>query len=293
VADETQTRTLGGLLRHARAVLQASGHDEAALDARLLVEHFTGATRADTILDPGRLVSAAQVLAVEAALQRRLAAVPVYRIIGERDFYGLRLRLSPATLEPRPDTEALVDLILPSVRAAADRHGACRVLDLGTGTGAIALALLREEPRATAVATDISLDALATAAANADINALSDRFQPLVSDWFDAVEGRFDIIVSNPPYIASKDIAMLKREVRENDPRTALDGGPDGLDAYRSIAAGAPEYLGSDGAIAVEIGYDQAETVPAVFAARNFALVQTASDLAGVVRALMFEPIGR
>lgn len=286
--DETVKPTLGALLTHVRGALQEAGQAEASLDARLLVEHFTGATRADSILDPGRAVDPGQAGAVQAALARRLAGTPVHRIIGERDFYGLRLKLSPGTLEPRPDTETLVDLVLPAMRAAAERHRACRVLDLGTGTGAIALALLREEPRATVVATDISRDALATASANADMNGLSDRFRPLVSDWFDEVEGRFHIIVSNPPYIASQEIAALPREVRENDPLAALDGGADGLDAYRAIAGGAAQHLEPAGVVAVEIGHDQADSVPAVFAEQGFVLAHAAADLAGVARALMF-----
>ena len=280
--------TLGQLLLHVRKTLTGAGLAEAALDARLLVEHFTGTSRTDAITDPQRPVPAEAVEAILAALERRLAGEPVHRIIGAREFYGMRLVLSPGTLEPRPDTEALVDLVLPFVRAAADRHGACRILDLGTGTGAIALALLSQEPRARAIGADISDDALATATLNADMTGNAGRFQAVRSQWFDAIGGRFHIIVSNPPYIASNDILSLEREVRDHDPLAALDGGPDGLAAYREIAAGAAQYLEEGGVAAFEIGHDQSEAVAAIFAAAQFRPAGSARDLAGVVRALAF-----
>lgn len=288
--DEAAARpSLGALLRHVRAGLEQAGMPDAGLEARLIVEHATGASRTDILLDPHRLPTLAQTALALAALERRLAGEPVHRVVGEREFYGLRLKLSAATLEPRPDTEALVDLALPRLRALCDRHGGARVLDLGTGTGAVALALIGEEPRATATATDISADALATAGGNADINALGGRFTPLQSDWFSAIAGRFHMIVSNPPYIASSQIKTLQREVRDHDPLAALDGGEDGLDAYRAIADGAGAHLAPDGSVAVEIGHDQAETVPAIFAARGFRLAESRRDLAGTMRALMFE----
>ena len=279
---------LGALVIHVRQTLTKAGLTEAALDARLLVEHFTGTSRTDAITDRQRPVPEEQVAAVLAALARRIAGEPVHRIIGARDFYGMRLTLSPGTLEPRPDTEALVDLALPFVRAAADRHGTCRILDLGTGTGAIALALLSQEPRSQAVGADISDDALATAAINADMTGNTGRFQAVRSHWYSEIEGRFHIIVSNPPYITSNDILSLEREVRDHDPLAALDGGPDGLAAYRVIAAGAAQYLEEGGIAAVEIGHDQSETVAAIFAAAGFRSAGSARDLADVVRALAF-----
>lgn len=280
--------TLGELVTHARRALGDAGIADAALDARLLVEHFTGTSRADALLDPQRPIAPEAGRAVQAALDRRIAGEPVHRIIGSREFYGMRLALSPATLEPRPDTEALVDLALPHLRAAAERHGRCRLLDLGTGTGAIALALLGQEPRATALATDISAEALATAAGNADMTGNKERFRTLQSDWFSAVEGRFHIIVSNPPYIVSKEIGTLEREVRDHDPLAALDGGPDGLAAYRRIAAGAAAHLEHDGVIAVEIGHDQEQAVEAIFARNGFARIGASRDLGGIIRALAF-----
>ena len=281
-------RTLGGLVAELRGALAAAGKSEAALDARLIVEHAASVSRTDLLLDPGRAVTDEAAAAALAMLERRLAGEPVHRILGHREFYGLRLALSPGTLEPRPDTEALVDLALPFARAAADAHGQCRILDLGTGTGAVALALLAAEPRATALATDISADALATAAANADMTGNAQRMRTLCSRWYDAIEGRFHIIVSNPPYIASGEIAALAPEVRVHDPLAALDGGADGLDAYRAIAEGAAGHLEPGGIVAVEIGIGQAQAVEEIFAGRGFALLGGADDLGGVRRALGF-----
>ena len=279
---------LGALVRHVRATLEAAGKPDAALDARLLVEHFTGTSRTDAVTDPHRVLTQAQVDSVLSALTRRLADEPVHRILGAREFYGMTLSLSQETLEPRPDTEALVDLVLPSLRAIADEKGACRVLDLGTGTGAIALALLSQDARAHALATDISTDVLATARANANMTGVGERFVTRASRWFDAVEESFDIIVSNPPYIPSKDIASLEREVRNYDPLAALDGGDDGLDAYRAIAEGCVSHLSDGGVIAVEIGHDQEADVVSIFEDQGLRHEQSVRDLGGVMRALLF-----
>ena len=288
MAETAAGWTLGRLVRHLRDGLDQAGKPDAALEARLIVEEVTGASRADMIVDAGRPVAAGDAERALSMLARRLAGEPVHRIFGAREFHGLRLVLSPGTLEPRPDTEALVDLALPFVRAAADRHGKCLILDLGTGTGAVALALLAREPRALATATDISPDALATASANADMSGMAARFRALKSNWFDAVDGRFDVIVSNPPYIATNEIASLAREVRDHDPLAALDGGADGLDAYRAIAAGFAGHLAEDGAVAVEIGIGQAPAVETIFAGFGLRPAARADDLGGVLRALAF-----
>lgn len=288
MAEGALPSALGPLARHLRQALERAGKPDAGLEARLIAEHATGASRAALVTDPGRSLSGAQVAAAAAMLERRLSGEPLHRILGHREFYGLRLALSPATLEPRPDTEALVDLALPFVRAAADRDGQCLILDLGTGTGAVALALIAQEPRARAVVTDISPDALATAAANADMTGNATRFRAVRSDWFDAVEGRFDVIVSNPPYIATNEIASLDREVREHDPPAALDGGADGLDAYRAIAGGAPAHLAAGGVVAVEIGIGQETDVEAIFSGCGLRTARRAKDLGGVLRAIAF-----
>jgi len=280
--------TLGELLGKARSRLIEAGISEAALDARLLVEHFTGTTRADAIARPQQPVAAAACAAAEAALARRAAGEPVHRILGFREFYGLRLFLSAETLEPRPDTETLVEAVRPLAEAITRRKGICRVLDLGTGTGAIALALLSAVPSAVATGVDISDDALATAARNAGELGLARRFKPLKSDWFSKISGQFDVIVSNPPYIASDDIAMLQTEVREFDPHRALDGGRDGLEAYRPISEGAKALLAKEGYVAVEIGATQKADVVKLFGKAGFALRDARSDLGGRDRALVF-----
>ncbi|MGS1094206.1 peptide chain release factor N(5)-glutamine methyltransferase [Aquamicrobium terrae] len=280
--------TLAELLGAARRKLAESGVEDAALDARLLVEHFTGTSRSDAIARPDRTIDPRTVAEVEAALARRCRGEPVHRILGFREFYGLRLSLSVETLEPRPDTEVLVDAVLPFMRDVASREGECRVLDLGTGTGAIALALLANVPGAVATGVDISDDALATAARNAVDLGLADRFRPKKSDWFAEISGRYHVIASNPPYIGSNEIAALQKEVRLFDPLRALDGGDDGLEPYRIIAAGAASHLEQGGRVAVEIGSTQRLEVGSIFADAGFRLVRALSDLAGNDRVLVF-----
>jgi release factor glutamine methyltransferase len=238
---------------------------------------------------PDAQVDQQVVAAVRTAIARRLAGEPVHRIIGFREFYGLKLFLSPETLEPRPDTETLVDAVLPFLRQLVARVGAGRILDLGTGTGAIALALLSEVADTTAVGVDISADALATATRNARDNGLSERFEAVQSDWFEKISGSFHVIVANPPYIATEELETLQGEVRDYDPARALDGGPDGLDAYRTIAAQVRAHLEAAGRLAVEIGHTQKEEVSRLFEAAGLRTVEVRKDLAGRDRVLVFE----
>lgn len=280
--------TLASLLQLARKQLDDAGMDSAALDARLIVEHFSRTSRTDAIVRPDLPIARDISAAVEAALARRLAGEPVHRILGCREFYGLKLALSPDTLEPRPDTETLVDAVLPFARAVVSRQGSCRILDLGTGTGAIALALLAEVPEATANGTDISAAALATAKKNAVSLGLESRFSASESSWFAEISGRYDVIVSNPPYIPSRDIEFLQREVRDFDPRRALDGGEDGLDPYRIIADGADAFLNHGGIVAVEIGSTQNADVAQLFSKEGWQLSKAEKDLSGNDRVLVF-----
>ncbi|RUV39440.1 peptide chain release factor N(5)-glutamine methyltransferase [Mesorhizobium sp. M7A.F.Ca.MR.148.00.0.0] len=281
---------LGPLLREARARLGTTV-DDPALDARLIVEHFSGTTRTQAIADPERRLGAGVVAEIDAALRRRAGGEPVHRILGYREFYGLRLSLSPETLEPRPDTETLVEAILPFVKAVAAREGRCRILDLGTGTGAIALALLSVVPTASATGVDLSAGALATAASNAGKLGLADRFTALQSDWFEKVFGRYHVIAANPPYITTEDIGNLQDEVRNFDPRLALDGGADGLNPYRTIAAEAARFLETEGRIAVEIGHTQRNEVCEIFAAAGYVSGGAFRDLGGNDRVIVFERI--
>ncbi|TIU99144.1 MAG: peptide chain release factor N(5)-glutamine methyltransferase [Mesorhizobium sp.] len=281
--------TLGPLLKAARARLAAAAVADPALDARLIVEHLSGTTRTQTITDPECRVDAGAIAAIDSALRRRIAGEPVHRILGYREFYGLRLSLSPETLEPRPDTETLVEAVLPFVKATAERQGQCRILDLGTGTGAIALALLSADPAAVATGVDISQGALATAMRNARKLGLADRFQVLKSDWFEKVFGRYHVIAANPPYIPSIDIENLQDEVRDFDPRQALDGGVDGLSSYRIIAAEAAGFLEAEGRIAVEIGHTQRKEVTGIFSAAGYVPPGVFRDFGGNERVLIFE----
>jgi release factor glutamine methyltransferase len=287
-AQRAEARTLAAVLALARQRLREGHLDDPALEARMIVQHFSGTDRREAISSPERIVPADQAAQIEAALSRRLAGEPIHRIFGWRDFYGLRLKLSPDTLEPRPDTETLVDAVLPLLREVVAREGHCRVLDLGTGTGAIALAIAAEIPDVVVTATDISAGALATAAENAAANGLSERVRFIYSDWFSVIHEKFHAIVSNPPYIQSYAIAGLQPEVRLHDPHRALDGGADGLDAYRAIADGAAERLEPGGVVAIEIGDGQRPDVSRVFTEAGYEMVAAHRDLAGTERALIF-----
>lgn len=279
---------LDSLARRARDRLRAAGVETPDLDARLLTEWATGASRLDLISAPDRLIDADKVAALDAALTRRCQGEPVHRIMGVREFYGLPFRLSPGTLEPRPDTEVLVDLLAPVIAEQIARNGFAELVDMGTGTGAIVIALLHRFPGLRGVGVDISDDALATARINAAENGVSARFAAVKSDWFEKLSGRFHFIASNPPYIPRREIACLSREVRDFDPVAALDGGEDGLDFYRVLASHSGRYLYPDGRIAVEIGAGQFDDVETIFAEAGFVLAGHASDLGGHRRAMMF-----
>ncbi len=280
--------SLDQVMADVRGLFREADLDDPALEARILVSGLLDLEPAAVISRGRSSVSVDDIERIRAAARRRIGGEPVYRILGWREFYGLRLRLSKGTLEPRPDTEVLIDATLPLLHEIVGCGRKPRLLDLGTGTGAICLALLHECPEASGVGTDISEDALGTAKANAELNGLGSRFEARQSDWFSQVRGRFDIIVSNPPYIPSADIAGLDREVREHDPLAALDGGADGLDPYRIIANQADQYLAEDGFIGVEFGWDQLAAVQSIFEAAGFAVHQAVRDYGGRDRALIF-----
>lgn len=251
------------------------------LDAKLLVGHALGLDALGLFSRENDPVSADDLAAVEALLTRRLSGLSVARIIGHKQFYGLEFALSPATLEPRPDTELLVDLAIASIGSGG------RLLDMGTGTGCIPIAVLANRPDVTAIATDLNPAAINMARTNAASNGVAERLGFRAGDWFGALspaDGRFDLIASNPPYIASHVVEKLQPEVRDFDPRLALDGGPDGLAPYRIIAAEAVDWLTPTGMVLVEIGYDQGEDVSALFRAAGYADVSVHKDLAGLDR---------
>lgn len=280
--------TLAEVLAAARRRLAGAGIPDAAGDARTLLMGLLDLTPTSFVTESGRSLDEAEQRAVDAALDRRIAREPVHRILGRRAFSRLDLVLSPETLEPRPDTEILVDALAPYAKKIVRATGGCRILDLGTGTGAICLALLDLVPGATGVGADLSAGALETARRNADINGVADRFEAVESDWFAAVTGAFDIIVSNPPYIVRSVVGTLDDEVRLHDPMLALDGGEDGLDAYRAIAAGAGAHLRENGLVAYEIGYDQKDEVTAIMREKGFSRIEAIKDLGGNDRALVF-----
>lgn len=280
--------TLADAIGRTRRLLRDYKLENADLDARLLVEWATQTTRKDALLTPERFLPEDQVEKLHVAVEKRLSGMPVHRILGEREFYGIPFTLSADTLEPRPDTETLVDLILPVIAEVAMTKGHVSLLDMGTGTGAIAIAILKNAPLARAVAVDIAKGALQTVVANAKNAGVADRLAVCESDWFENVTGQFDVIVSNPPYIPQADIAKLDREVRDHDPLRALVGGEDGLDFYRALATQSAQYLTKTGHIAVEIGIGQERDVSALFMQSGFRCLEMRPDLSGVTRALLF-----
>ena len=279
--------TLDEMMAHLRNHFMVAGIDDPVAEARILVGGIMGLSRSDFITRGGDHVPLEDEIAIPDAAGRRVRGEPVYRILGKRGFHGLELKISKDTLDPRPDTEILVDLVLDLLK---DRKSEpLGILDLGIGTGAICLALLANLPQARGTGADLAQGALDTARENAVLSGLSQRFEAVRSNWFDNLTGRYDAIVSNPPYIRSDIVPTLDREVREHDPLLALDGGADGLDAYRAIAGGAGTFLKPAGIVAVETGYDQKNAVKEIFKAAGFEEVAAAKDLAGNDRAQAFK----
>lgn len=285
-APHSVASTVGGARRELAAKLRAEGIAAPELDARILIGHALGLDHAALAAAASRRLGAEEEIAIGAFMRRRIAREPVARITGRKEFWSLPLQVDAATLVPRPETETVVEATLAAIDAGGPRSRALRIADLGTGCGALLLALLSELPHACGVGSDVSLDALRMARGNARRLGLT-RVAFVVCDLATALRGPFDVIVSNPPYIASGDIAALAPEVRDFEPRGALDGGADGLDFYRAIAATAPALLTRDGALAVELGAAQAESVAALFAAAGLAPSPPRPDLNGVPRALL------
>lgn len=264
----------------------AAGIDSPRLDARLLVAHILGIRPQDILLRAETALTVGQTQALEALAHRREAREPVSRILGHRGFWSLDLSVGPDTLDPRPDTETVIEAVL---EAMPDRAAPLRILDLGTGTGCILLALLEEYPQASGVGLDIAAGAVEIATANAAAAGLANRAAFVVGDWttgLDAcgLDGVFDVVVSNPPYIPDGDIAGLEPEVRQHDPWRALAGGTDGLDAYRLLAPLAATRVSPSGMVAFEVGIGQAAAVSALLTTAGFAAVWNRADLGDVER---------
>ena len=262
--------------KDAQLRLKAAQVDSPAIDARLLLEAAAGVTRLDVISDPYREIPDAAVETLNGYLERRARREPVARILGRKGFWKIMLKVSPDVLTPRPDTEVVVDMAL----RAFPEGMAFSMLDIGVGSGAILLAILAERPAAKGLGTDVSEEALAVAKDNAASLDLGGRAAFLRTSWADGLEDAgFDLVVSNPPYIRSAEIETLEPEVRDHEPRLALDGGPDGLEAYRILAPEILRVLKPGGVFAVETGWDQAQQVKALFDAAGADQTVVVKDL--------------
>ena len=267
--------------QEARNQLDAAGLPSPVIDARLLLEAATGASRADIVGDPYRALTDEQQSTLDSYLDRRLHREPVAHILGRKGFWKIMLSVTPGVLTPRPDTETILDVVLP----AFPEKMAFTMLDLGVGSGAILLAILAERPAAKGLGIDISEEALAVARENAANLGLAGRVALLRGDWTAGLAtSTFDLVVANPPYIASAVIETLEPEVRDHEPRLALDGGPDGLDAYRLLAPEILRVLKPGGTFAVEIGFDQKISVEALFMAAGAQGVRTQLDIGNLDR---------
>ncbi|CAN7603139.1 peptide chain release factor N(5)-glutamine methyltransferase [Bradyrhizobium sp. LjRoot220] len=276
------------------ARFKSSAIDSSELDARLLVGAVLGLDLTGLITAAQRRLTADEATRLEDFAQRRLQGEPTARILGHKEFWGLPLKLSAATLVPRPDTETVVELALELLAAGGALGRTLRIADLGTGSGAILLALLSELPNAHGFGTDISSAALQTATANAAAAGLSDRATFVACDYASGLTGSFDLIVSNPPYIRSADIAGLAVDVREYDPPAALDGGIDGLDAYRALIPQAARLMAPGAALVVEAGEGQSEQIRALMTAAGLTPAGAPkADLAGIQRAVAARKMAR
>jgi release factor glutamine methyltransferase len=264
---------------------RSAGLDTPDLDARVLVGHTLGLDHAGLAAAASHVLSHQDAARIAQFAARRLAREPVARIVGYKEFWGLDLRLGPATLVPRPETETVVEMALALIDAAGSRQRPLRIADLGTGSGALLVALLSELPNAFGIATDIDPGALAVAHDNAVRLGFAGCAAFVACDFGAALAG-LDLVVSNPPYVRRNDMGALAPEVREHDPHAALDGGPDGLAAYRALARDTPRLLKPGGHLVVELGAGSERDVAAVFSHARMAVGSSCPDLAGVARAL-------
>lgn len=276
----TQPLTLAAALRRATAELRRAGIEGPGNDARRLMSAALGLSAAQVLARPERTLRPEEAKRFDQCIARRLAREPVSRILGERDFYGRTFGISPATLDPRPDSETLIDATLKLVALEGWQSRALRILDVGTGSGSLLLTLLAELPGAFGVGTDVSVAALETARGNGLRLGLARSAGWLAGDLLDAVRGPFDILISNPPYIPTLQIAQVEPEVREHDPALALDGGVDGLSFFRRLSAQVAKIV-PDGWIVLETGHEQADAVATLLAAQGLRTISVQRDVAG------------
>lgn len=272
-------------MTEAAAQLSSAGLETARLDARLLLGYATGTTQEALLGYPERVVDGDALARYRTYIERRAQHEPLAYVTGEKEFWGMTLAVTAHTLIPRPDSETLVDAVL---NALPGRDAPWRILDLGTGSGCLLLALLKELPNACGVGVDINPEAAAQAARNAQALGMASRSHWHVGRWAEGVSGPFDIVVSNPPYIPAAEIATLVPEVAEYEPRLALDGGVDGLDCYWQIAVGLDGLLTPGGIAAFEIGVGQGAAVREIGIHAGLRFVTSAHDLAGIERCVVF-----
>ena len=285
--DSFAGQTVEAARRALTARFKSNDIDSAELDARILVGAALGLDLTGVIAAASRPLTSDETIRLDDFARRRLAGEPIARILGLKEFWGLPLQLSAATLVPRPDTETVVELALETLRAAPDPGRRLRIADIGAGSGAILLALLSELPNASGFGTDISVAALRTASSNAARLGFAPRAAFVACDYAAALSGTFDLIVSNPPYIRSAEIAGLATAVRDHDPHRALDGGMDGLDAYRVLVPQAARLLARGGVLVVEVGHDQGGDVEGIMTGAGLMPERPPkADLAGIRRAV-------
>lgn len=287
LSELSQLKNIQALYLKVRSLFRNAQLVDADLDARILVAEACGHEPKNLALHYDEVVVPEVLTKVSVFVEQRLAGKPVGRILGKREFWGLEFLLSGATLEPRPDTETLVEATLAFCQANGGLGKPWLFSDIGTGTGAIAIALLNELPNAVCVAVDVSEEALHTARLNAVNNEVLARFLTVRGSYLDALKGPFDFVVSNPPYIRSEVIEGLADEVKAHDPMLALDGGEDGLTAYRELIGDAKRVLKGNSGLLLEIGFDQAEELAGL--AKDIAglEVQCELDLAGQPRVIV------
>jgi len=276
----TRAELLVGITRR----LTQAGVESPHREARLILARGLGLGAAPLIAEPEARLSSAAVCKAEALARRRAAREPFSRILATREFWSLEITIDPSVLDPRPASETLVEAGLAKVAAMG---GLSRVLDLGTGSGCLLLALLSELPGATGLGTDISYDALTLAKRNACALGLARRAFFVQADWLTGIAGGWDLVLANPPYVERGAIAHLEPEVRHYDPSIALDGGADGLDHYRAIVPGLRQALRPGGVVAMEVGAGQADQVAAMLRAVGLDEVETARDLQGICRCVV------
>lgn len=280
----TKGITVSEALDGAAGKLAKASPDTARLDASLLLAHTTGMERSLMVILPGKVLTNKQIEEFDSAVARRALHEPIAYIIGKKEFWSLDFYVTPDTLIPRPDSETLIEAALRRIK---NRAGNTTILDIGTGTGCLLISLLKELPKASGVGVDINERALQVAKKNAQNLGVNERAEFLQSHWCDAIDRTFDLIISNPPYIAEMDQASLMQDVVGFEPHAALFAGPDGLDAYRALAPQMKKALNPSGMIVLEVGEHQALPVTALLQAEGLETELPEKDLAGIARCVI------